>query len=173
MYISLDKFKQGLIQELLKEQEKVRQGVLSAINSSSFSASMPGNLGTNLHLNGSGCLPKKSASFPGPRVDCLSCITHTVLTPVNLGSTGISKPCSSRGLMILNTVNTFAMTDHTDVSAKCLPTHMRRPNPNAICSTELGLSDPSSLTNRSGMNACGSEYLDSSCAIPLAETDYQ
>ena len=98
-----------------------------------------------------------------------SYITHTEFPVENLGSTSISTPFSSRGLSILNTANTLAITDHTDVSAKYLPTQIRRPNPYTKCSTPSGLRDPSSLRNRSGMNACGSGYLDSSRAIALIE----
>ena len=99
----------------------------------------------------------------------LSCVTHIGDELENFGSTGISTPFSSRGFNILNTANILAMTDHTDVSAKCLPTQIRRPYPYMMCSMSLGLSEPSSFRNRSGKNACGLGYLDSSCAIDLAE----
>ena len=101
------------------------------------------------------------------------CTTHIIFPPENLASTGISTPFSSSGLSILNTANTLAMTDHTDVSAKCLPTHMRRPNPNAICSTSFGFSEPSPLRNRSGMNVCELGYLDSSRAMALENVGHQ
>ena len=93
--------------------------------------------------------------------------THTVIPLENLGSTAISTPFLSKGLKTLNTANTLAIATHTVVSAKCLPAHMRRPNPNVMCAVSLGLSEPSSFKNRSGMNACGSGYLASSCAIDL------
>jgi len=104
---------------------------------------------------------------------CLSCITHIASPLENAGSTEISTPFSSRGFNILNVANTLAMTDHTDVSAKCLPTHMRRPNPNTMLSISLGLREPSSLRNRSGMNACGLGNLDSSCVIDLAKAGHR
>ena len=85
----------------------------------------------------------------------------------NFGSIDISTPFSSKGLRILKTANTLAITAHTDVSAKCLPTQIRRPNPNAICSMSLGLREPLSPRNRSGMNDSGLGYLDSSFAIDL------
>ena len=69
----------------------------------------------------------------------------------------------------MNTAKNLAMTVHTVVSAKCLPTQARRPNPNAICSMLLGLSEPSSLRNRSGRKACELGYMESSCAIDLAK----
>lgn len=96
------------------------------------------------------------------------CITHTARPLENLGTTGISAPFSSSGFKIVNAAKTLAITNHTDVSAKCLPTQMRRPNPN-MTSPSLGFRDPSSLRNRSGRNAHGFGYLDSSCVIDLAK----
>lgn len=146
---------------------------LAAINCSNFSASIPGNRGTILYLNGRGCLCRESAPCLGTRKgQCLSCATHIAIPFENLGSTGISIPFSSKGFKILNTANTLAMAIHTVVSAMCLPAQMRRPNPNAMCSVSFGLSEPSSLRNRSGMNVCGLGYLVSSCAIALAR-DHQ
>ena len=95
--------------------------------------------------------------------------THMPIPLVNFGSIVISSAFSSRGFRILKMANTLAIIDHTDVSAKCLPTQIRRPNPYTMCSMSLGLREPSSLRNRSGMNACGLGYLDSSCAIDLGK----
>ena len=145
------------------------QAVLAAINCSNFSASISGNLGTILYLNGRGWLCSKSTSHPGSRSGSPPCPTHMTSPVENFGSTGISTPFSSRGFNILNTANTLAMNDHTDVSAKCLPTQIRRPNPNAMCLASLSFSDPSPLRNRSGMNLCGLGYLDSSCVIDLVK----
>ena len=119
-------------------------------------------------------LERKRMPTPRTRISTLigiktkTIITHITSPVENLGSTGISTPFSSKGLNILNTANTLAKTDQMDVSAKYLPTHIRRPNPKAMCSTSLGLSEPSSFKNRSGINACGLGNLDSSCAIDLA-----
>jgi hypothetical protein len=135
--------------------------MIASISCSNFFASIPGTLGTILHLNGGGCLRRESVSRPGSSGSRLSCIAHTTTPLENLGSTasGISIPFSSRGLKIMNTTNTMAISVHTVVFAKCLPTQMHRPNP----------SEPSSLINRLGMKACELGYLNSSCAIDLAK----
>lgn len=103
----------------------------------------------------------------------LSSITHMATPVENLASIGISTPFSSRGFSILKTARTLAMMIHTDVSAKYFPTHIRRPNPNVMCSVSLDLREPSSLRYRSGMNVSELGYLDSSCAIDLCKTTHQ
>jgi len=142
------------------------------INCSNLSGSIPGNLGTILHLNGRGCLHQRISTihtWDHSKNDVCHWIAHITFLVENLGSTVISTPFSSRGFNILNTANTLAITDHTDVSAKCLPTQICQPNPNAMCPMSLGLRELSLLRNRLGTNTCGLGYLDSSCAIALTK----
>lgn len=148
----------------------MRQRVVAPINRSSSLTFIPGRLGTILHLNGAGplCRDLESTSCLGSKYH-LSCTTHTISAFWNFGSTGTSTPFLSKGFNILNTANTLAITPQTDGSPKCLPGQLRRPNPNArFALMPLGLSEPSSLRNRSGTNSCGFENLDSSCDIDLA-----
>ena len=92
-------------------------------------------------------------------------ITHTERPLANLGSTGISMPSTSFGFEMSNMANMVDIEDHMDVSAKCLPGQMRRPNPNVRCSIMFGRRDQSSARNCSGMNLSGFGYLDSSWAM--------
>lgn len=100
------------------------QGVLAAISSSNFSAFILGCLGTILYRNGRGRLGRVASGTAAgikraeKEMTSVNVITYTAFPVENNGSTGISAPFSSRGLKILNTANTLAITDHTDVSAK-------------------------------------------------------
>jgi len=136
----------------------------ACVSSSNLFTSMPGILGSKRQGNGSGYLTVNI--IHGHRPPSHSS-TYVVIPDAHLNSYGTSFPWSSFGNDTFHSASTVATAYHTDISAKCLPTQLRRPNPNAMFWTLSDVSAPSGSRNRSGMNSKGFGYFDSSCAMDL------
>lgn len=133
-----------------------------------INASAAAERGLKVHLNGSGYLAEILANTWGRYVR--SRLATHVTSPVVYSPLGsITLPFSSSGLDRVYVDRTEAMAIHIDDSARYLPGHILRPNPNAACSVSFmfGSKLPEDVRKRSGMNLSGSGNVFSSWSIAL------